>query len=146
MAYIIGDGKNADMLTGRFGGYNCKRMSRFCYVSFEESNNPFHHCICCNATYFANMNNQLLDNNIDVTQKKIRKHLHSISQHIHENSYSDINFGCNINGINTATPVDIMHLFNEGIIKYVLETIINKLSIQDKFLLDLIVDKIVHSV
>ena len=70
MAYIIGDGKNADMLTGRFGGYNCKRMSRFCYVSFEESDNPFHHCICCNATYFANMNNQLLDNNIDVTQKK----------------------------------------------------------------------------
>ena len=55
--------------------------------------------------------------------KNIRKKLHSLSQHVHENAFHNVDFGSNYHGINGATPVDTMHLLNEGIIRYTLEVI-----------------------
>jgi hypothetical protein len=47
LCFVIGDAKSGDMLCGRFGGYNTRRMSRACHVSLNKCNNRL-----ANSRYF----------------------------------------------------------------------------------------------
>jgi hypothetical protein len=55
LAFILGDAKSQDTITGRYGGHNCIRMCRVCYVSFEESDNPEHVCQWVSADRFESL-------------------------------------------------------------------------------------------
>jgi hypothetical protein len=54
--------------------------------------------------------------------------LDTMSAHHCDNVFFDIKFGHNPCGITLATPSDMMHLFESGIVKRVCQTFVNSMS------------------
>ena len=44
IAFFVGDAKEMDRLAGRYGGYNCNRISRWCDTNFLDSGTAGHNC------------------------------------------------------------------------------------------------------
>ena len=45
IAFWMGDGKSSDMLCCRIAHYEQPRMSRACYCTFDECDDPYHQCV-----------------------------------------------------------------------------------------------------
>jgi hypothetical protein len=54
--------------------------------------------------------------------------LDAMSAHRCDNAFVDIKFGHNPFGITLATPSDMMHLFEPGIVKRVCQTFVDSMS------------------
>jgi hypothetical protein len=54
--------------------------------------------------------------------------LDAMSAHCCDNAFFDIKFGHNPFGIMLATPLDMMHLFESGIVKHVCQTFVDSMS------------------
>ena len=58
------------------------------------------------------------------------------AQHTVDNAFFPLNMGPNPSGIFGATPTDLMHAFEEGVVPYLLDIIVDPLQPQDKTQLD----------
>ena len=58
------------------------------------------------------------------------------SSHVVDNAFFKLNFGPNPSGIFGATPTDLMHAFEEGLVPYFLHVLIDPLPQSDKDVLE----------
>ena len=143
LAFVLGDAKSQDTISGRYGGHNCPRMCRSCNVSMQESDNPYFLCQKILVNQFSNDTMTYLSKSSSQQQRRVAYNvLHSNSQHAVINAFWDMDLGANPYGIYGATPHDLMHLFLEGILKYSTKLFVNLYKPKEKAEIDLFVDKI----
>ena len=132
---FMGDAKSGDQLVGRKGSYrNANRISRQCMCSSRQSDDPKH---VCNWVYSSEID-KLVDQALsdperkDTRGKELKKaaikRLDLLSTHIVKNAFRQSNFGYNYQGIHGATPCDLMHAFQLGIVRYVVTVVIGYLT------------------
>jgi hypothetical protein len=69
-------------------------------------------------------------------EKEMKRYIHALdamSDHRCDNVFFDIKFGHNPFGIMLATPLDMMHLFESGIVKHVCQTFVDIMSTNVRF-------------
>ena len=152
VALVIGDGKSGDTLCLRVGSHkSANRLSRACNVPQTLSDDPFHECqfltqtrvhalvMVARATHipFGTSRKKFKDE-----KKAAQDELIKLSSHTVVNAFDGIDFGANPAGIFGATPVDTMHCFLLGIIKYIMKLALDNLTPTKKEALDLSVDTI----
>ena len=156
LAFVIGDAKSGDMLCGRYGGYNTRRISRHCHVRLKQCNDPEHVCCWVSQNNIDRITDEALpaDSASDLNnpnssphtranlQKDARKKLHRMSQHCHRSAFRDVCFGIPGRGIVDATPTDLMHAFLEGSLKYALRIFFDNVPPSVKAQVDFLVDEI----
>jgi hypothetical protein len=151
VAFVINDGKSADMLCGRYGSYSKGRISRACDVQFKDCGNPHH--LCCyieqdqiQALQFQAMDRLPEDSDnpiVSVVDKKAaRLKLKELSTHLVNNAFHKVCFGGDNRGIYGCTPTDLMHAFLEGVLKYCMMVAFASLTVAKRAELD----RIVHNV
>ena len=77
-------------------------------------------CELIKSSYIAEHNEKTESDDRKI-QKERRHGLGMISQHQVDNTFDNIDFGENLYGITLACPVDLVHLFLEGTLKYSIE-------------------------
>lgn len=157
-AFCIGDAVSGDMLCGRYGGYQrVSRISRCCNASFLQADDPDLECIPVAAAQYHDPSVSYLREmgvlpELSPTTAANRNHrkqqlmahrifLHNSSQHAHVSAFYDVNFGSNQNGINGASPNDMMHLFLLGIIPKCMEVYLSVFTPSEKAHLDYLIDQ-----
>ena len=168
---VINDGKSADVLTGRYVGYNTQCMTRCCECSLDECDNHDHKCILLSSPLLdfyssvASLPEDFLTNEmykrlsrsekkeyrlLKQERKDMKKYcaseLHSLSQHRHISAFRDVCFGGNNHGIAQAVPIDLMHAFLEGVMQYVVKVFIKPMNADMKSQLDHFIDDIFSKV
>ena len=152
VAFVIGDGKSGDMLCLRKGSNkSAKRLSRSCDIKQSDADNPFHECNFLTQSRVHSLVTRARATHIptdmspkvfEQDKKDAKAELLSIASHTVVNAFDGIDFGANKAGILGATPVDPMHCFLLGIIKYVMKLALDNLSATKKMALDATVDTI----
>jgi hypothetical protein len=71
--------------------------------------------------------------------------LDAMSAHLCDNAFFDIKFGHNLFGIMLATPLDMMHLFELGIVKHVCQTFVDSMSTNARVRVDNLMETLFHS-
>ncbi len=164
VAMIVNDGKSADMLCNRYGAYQrCGRISRACDASPNTCSSNYYAC-----TYLMQANvdreqalalglaaeeeppqeiTRQYHNVGSASESRMRqdmatKNLHAIAAHAVRNAFRNVCFGGDPRGIYGATPTDLMHAFNEGILKYCMKNIFEKIPPSRKARLDDVVDNV----
>jgi hypothetical protein len=118
VAFFIGDGKSGDMLCGRFGGYtSVGRISRACDCPQDGCSNTSRECVFLLRKKMEETYQKSLSSDGD-TAKQAKADLQKLSQHSMELATNLLSFGGDKYGIFSAHPVDLMHCFLEGIVKY----------------------------
>ena len=118
VAFFIGDGKSGDILCGRFGGYtNVWRISRACDCWQQNCSNSSRECVYLLRAKMEETFEKTKSDDADVA-KQAKNDLQMLSQHSMELATSLLSFGGDKYGIFSAQPVDLMHAFLEGIVKY----------------------------
>jgi len=126
LAFVMGDAKSNDALTGRYGGHKTTRMCRACDCNFNNSWDPWHKC----TPIFQKDMKQLLDRHFDsdtpVSEVAFIKNVlnKKLSTHVSKNAFHQVDFGENPDtavGIYGNTPTDLMHAFLEGVLKYAIK-------------------------
>ncbi len=111
VAYFIGDMEGQHKLCGHYkGSKNVQRLTRNCNVSFEQSDNE-NFCCCCLST----------EERKEILWRNDRDELKKYSMRSHTSALDAVDFGSNPYGLSLATPNDIMHMFDHGIVNYVLK-------------------------
>jgi hypothetical protein len=110
--YIIGDNEGHDKLVGRYlNRMNVQRLCRYCDTPIEQSDNPFYSK--WKHTHASEISNLVSEGEVDC--------LKDMSYHCFQNGFTGIKFADPIRGINGATPVERLHLFNHGLFQLILE-------------------------
>ena len=147
IAFVKGDAKSGDTLVSRFGGKNCiARVPRMCLCAKSDLDDPLHRCLWIRMDYQQELNDNAVklltppENTAELTettrQKRAREKemkqyigaLHDMSAHRCTNSFFEINFGYNPFGITLATPSDMMHLYESGIVRRVCQAFVDSMS------------------
>ena len=149
VSIFIGDAKSGDQLVGRKGSYrNANRISRQCTCSSKQADDAKHVCTWVYSSEIDSLVDQALsdpgenDKRRKEEKKAAIKRLDMLSTHIAENAFKDTNFGYNHQGIHGATPCDLMHAFQLGIVRYVVKVVIGYLHDDSKVLLDDLIDRL----
>jgi hypothetical protein len=71
--------------------------------------------------------------------------LDAMSAHHCDNVFFDIKFGHNPFGITLATPLDMMHLFDSGIVKCVCQTFVDSMSTDVRVQVDNLMETLFRS-
>jgi hypothetical protein len=169
LAFVIGDAKSRDMLTGRYSAYTgVARITAACHTPQHKCADHTHQCEFATSELFEHYSALASDRGVDpmtteqendLTPKERKeregkkkrakkertrytKLLHEMSQHRHLSAFVGCDFGANTRGIIGATPTDLMHAFLEGVLKYALRIYVDPMSPKHKKLLDLLIDKI----
>jgi hypothetical protein len=171
VAMIVNDGKSADMLTNRYGTYQrCGRISHACDVSPENCASNYFSCsyllqsdvdklqalalgpaveegeelLAAPSSRSAMRNRGVIQSS--TTEAKLQQDAESklrlISAHAVRNAFRNVCFGGDPRGIYGATPTDLMHAFNEGVLKYCMKEIFERIPPSKKARLDDVVDKV----
>lgn len=158
IAFIIGDGKSGDQICQRYAGYtDIPRLSRTCKVSSDKADSPSHVCDFLTANeidslvYIATSEPEslLLANELHDKKKLKEKkeeikaaqaELAMLSAHLVLNAFHNVNFGGDEFRIYGATPTNLMHAFQSGLIPYLVKMAVDPLSPKNKKLLDDLVD------
>ena len=75
VAFILGDAKSQDTLSGRFLSRNTKRMCRACNVTFQNSSNPLHKCKFIDSKKYEQRVDICLDLDGRYSKQEKKKHL-----------------------------------------------------------------------
>ena len=126
VAFVIGDGKSSDMLCCRRATKSKCRVSRYCVTPAHKLDDPTH---VCEGITMEHLKNLVVTANDESTtaaeRKKACSQLFDLSTHNVYNAFFDIDFGSNPFGIITAATPDLMHMFELGILKYILRIFID---------------------
>lgn len=172
VAYIIGDGKSADMLANRIGAHkNARRISRVCDCPQKDCASVIHVCKYLKMGTFQHHFKRLeaspeaimdsIKNKDGITRqwskeqliklflkdrKLTRKALieHGIQPSINAFVLNNISFGYDVHGIFGALPTDLMHAFQSGVLPYLLRIALDMLSPAEKATLDELVDRVLY--
>jgi hypothetical protein len=148
ITFIKGNAKSGDTLVSHFGGKNCiARVPRMCLCGKADLDNPLHRCLWICMAYQRELNEKVVqllvppETSADklpeschqrrAQEKEMKEYmatLDTMSAHHCDNVFFDIKFGHNPCGITLATPSDMMHLFESGIVKRVCQTFVNSMS------------------
>jgi hypothetical protein len=119
-AFLKGDGKNGDAVVTRYGGKNCKmRAPRLCLTSLDKLDDPLHACPWMVGEHldqlYAGATQLTPTRELERERRRYLKALADTSTHVCDNAFSKLDFGYNPFGITLATPLDMMHAFESGI-------------------------------
>ena len=152
VAFVINDGKSADMLCGRYGSYSGGKISRACDVDFQECNNTEHKCCYIRQAEMQSLQSlastrpeedwALSVPVSEANRKLAREKLKHMSCHVVRNAFHEICFGGDVRGVYGCTPTDLMHAFLEGVLKYCMMVVFSKLTVKNKATMDQIVDTV----
>jgi hypothetical protein len=140
--FVKGNAKSGDTLVSCFGGKNCiARVPRMCLCGKANLDNPLHRCLWIRMAYQRALNEKVTQLSVPpetsadelpeschqrrAWKKEMKEYmatLDAMSAHRCDNMFFDIKFGHNPFGITLATPSDMMHLFESGIVKRVCQT------------------------
>jgi hypothetical protein len=123
VALIMGDGKSHDMLSGRLKSLNkgTSRMSPCCNCSFEDSADPWYRCKFIRSSDIDTLNKTINDSSkSDRYKKQAKIILRKYATYEHKSAFQRVLFGCNILGLNGALSNDFMHMFELGVLGYML--------------------------
>ena len=141
VAVIIGDGKSSGNIAGLYGSTQRNMVSRLCDCQTTESSNPMRQCsliLSKDIRRIVDRREECLEKFANAGEdKKMKRRLKRQSQylletlkfysrHHHSNPFSYLDYGSTVGGVNGATPIDCMHLFDLGIITYVCQCFVNK--------------------
>jgi hypothetical protein len=70
--------------------------------------------------------------------------LDAMSDHHCDNAFFDVKFGHNPFGITLATPLDMMHLFESGIVKHVCQMFVDSMSTDVRVQVDNLMETFLH--
>ena len=107
---IIGDTDGHDKLCGKYSNRTdrVKCLCRYCDIPFEFTGDPYHEFECINQTRIDRLVQQK-----DVTNlKKLSRHALT-----NGNAYKDVQF-CSVDGVCQASPAEILHTTQLGLVKY----------------------------
>jgi hypothetical protein len=143
---VLNDGKSGDTLVCRYLSYRTGTgaISRRCLTSFEDCDDPLHECEWRDGLKIQELLKaceQTGGDNADV-RADAHSQLKQMSIHPVNNAFDTegVSFGDNDMGISYATPGDFMHMFDSGVIKYVVKCTLDSIGDQKKAALDLLVD------
>ena len=163
---IFNDGKSADAMCSRYGGYyNCVRISRSCETPYKSCNNVMGDCAYVEAPPGSDLflkletmgltTQQIIERFDEVTSteeaeeliRQYKKELNEAGFQGSMNAFisSLIEFGLDPRGVWGANPIDLMHAVQSGIIPYVVHLVLDPLPDGQKAELDTLVDKLLGS-
>jgi hypothetical protein len=157
VAFVINDAKSADMLCGRYGGYSKGRISRSCLTTFEDCSDTTGLCRYVVKSDVSSLQSIALDcceedkgsagaiEHTDAERFKARAELHLIKTHVVRNAFDVVCFGGDLRGIYGCSPTDLMHAFNEGVLKYCMQNLFSKFVPTRKARIDDLVDSVVKN-
>jgi hypothetical protein len=148
LTFVKGDAKSGDTLISCSGGKNgIARVPRMCLCGKADLDNPLHRCLWIRMAYQRALNEKMMQLLVPpetsagklpeshcqrrVPEKEMKEYmatLDAILAHHCDNAFFDIKFGHNPFGITLATPSDMMHLFESGIVKHVCQTFVDSMS------------------
>ena len=141
-----GDGKSGDTIAGRFAGHNTRRMCRLCNATYSDCGNPAHRC---KMMYMRDINILFkLATDMNSTKEERQKYLdelQNLSMHVVDNAFFGLDYGANKHGILLGTPSDMMHLYELGILCYVLALFVNSMTASVRMKVDLAVEELFKS-
>ena len=163
---IFNDGKSADAMCSRYGGYyNCARISRSCFTSYEKCNSVLNTCDYVEALPGSDLikkfqimfltTEQIIERfdhvksplQAEAFTKLIQKELNDAGFQGAMNAFvsSYIEFGLDPRGVWGANPLDLMHAVQSGIFPYVSHLVLDPLPDKLKTELDTLVDELLGS-
>jgi len=124
--FLKGDGKSGDAIVARYGGKNCKmRVPRLCLTSMDQLDDPLHACSWMVGDHldqlYAGATQPAPTRELERERRRYLKALADTSTHVCDNAFSKLDFGYNPFGITLATPTDMMHAFESGVLPRVLK-------------------------
>jgi hypothetical protein len=148
ITFVKGDAKSGDTLISSFGGKNCiARVPRMCLCGKAYLDNPLHRCLWIRMAYQRVLNEKVTQLSVPpetsadklpeschqrrAWEKEMKEYMAALDAmlaHHCDNAFFDIKFGHNPFGITLATPSDMMHLFELGIVKHVCQTFVDSMS------------------
>jgi hypothetical protein len=148
LTFVKGNAKRGDTLVSCFGGKNCIAwVPRMCLCGKVDLDNPLHRCLWIRMAYQRALNEKVMQLLLPLetqqgglpelhhqrrAQKKEMKEcmapLDAMSAHRCDNAFFDMKFGHNPLSITLATPSDMMHLFESGIVKRVCQMFVDSMS------------------
>jgi hypothetical protein len=125
LALAIGDCEGNDKLCGRYGTHQLGNtlVCHDCNCPTLSSDLP--DVVC-----------QPLTTQIIADARFDKAALQSLSHHGIENAFHDVNFGGDAEGIHGCCPPEMLHLYQQGLYKYALESFMNFLTGQQRKALD----------
>jgi hypothetical protein len=146
--FVKGNAKSGDTLVFRFGGKNCiARVPRMCLCGKADLDNPLHRCLWIRMAYQRVLNEKVMQLSLPpetrqgdhpeshhqrrAWEKEMKEYMATLDAmlaHHCDNAFFDIKFGHNPFGITLATPSDMMHLFELGIVKHVCQMFVDSMS------------------
>jgi hypothetical protein len=148
LTFVKGDTKSGDTFVSHFGGKNCiARVLKMCLCGMTDLDNPLHKCLWIQMAYQRALNEKVAQLLVPpescqgkppesccqgrAQEKEMKEYmaaLDAMSAHCCDNAFFDIKFGHNPFGITLATPSDMMHLFELGIVKHVCQMFVDSMS------------------
>jgi hypothetical protein len=154
VAMLINDGKSADVICNRYQSYQkCGRISRACDAPSANCSSDYFKCNYLKQQEMDLLQSMALGASFRQLeraptpqerqiQQNAQTRLAQMSTHAVRNAFSNICFGGDPRGIYGATPTDLMHAFNEGLLKYCMKVIFDRIPPSKKAKLDDLVDKV----
>lgn len=131
------------MLGCRYGGKKTQRLTNGCDCHFKDSSNPLHDCQWVKMTDLQNLYNKATSESLTPTERqRYVRALHKLSTHICDSAFYDVFFGENKFGICLGTPVDMMHLFELGILTYCVDLFVATLTTTKRALADTLMERL----
>lgn len=148
LATIVGDGKSSDQIARLYGGAggfkskdSAKRISRFCDCPFRAADDPYHSCKLYREEQLEQLCNVALNETLDSETRKVAGlKLNHVSTHVCHNAFKDVDFGENPWGVLFACTTDMMHMFELGLLVYILVIFVNSMTNAVKADMDRIID------
>lgn len=118
-----------------------------CVTPACSLDDPLHKCelLCMSVlkTLVATANDE---SSSTAQNKTARSQLLRLSTHNVDNAFFDVEFGCNPFGILAATPPDLMHMFELGILSYLLQIFVGTMTPTVKEELDAYMDRLFQNI
>ena len=144
LVMVQGDGKSGDTLVCRYGGKNCKgRVPRLCMTPFKRLSDPMRCCPLVLGSHIHRLQSRA--RNVSLSHDERKKYLDALrkmSTHPGDNILFDLDYGANKFGITLATPADMMHACESGLIKYVNKIFVTSMPLSVQVRVDFLIEKL----